>query len=243
MNVEDVVNATVDIRVADESIGSGFRFVQEDVVVTNSHILPPDPGAVPITGATAADTESKLEVVAASPEPHRDGDDFAILRAIDGFERNSDVLQPATGDLNRGDTVWFAGHPFEISEPLVHAAMVSGPHPHGFYLDGSVNFGNSGGPVVTESGRVGGIITESEIYESHSIEESINDLYGIQERMARIQEVHESEINGVHVEGLKMDSIQTIQEAISILTENVSSGIGVGYGIEPVLEGLKNLES
>jgi len=242
MNIGNLVNGTVEIRIGDESIGSGFRMVKDDIIITNSHILPPTPGDVPIRAVTPNDTESGLEVVDVSPEPRRDGHDYAILRAVDEINQDCEVLQPAKKELNRGDTVWFAGYPFDISEPLVHTAIVSGTHPHGFYFDGSVNYHNSGGPIVIDGDRVVGMVTKSEMYKSHSVEENIENLYGIQEKLTRVQDVHKTEINEIDIEGLAIDTIQEIQNAVDILTDNVSSGIGVGYSIDPVLNALKNID-
>lgn len=204
---------------------------------------PSHKGGVPITAPVDQETEVSLDLVDVSPEPRASGHDYAILRAEDGFADEQDVLQPRVEDRSRGDEVYFAGHPFDIADTLLHTAVVSGPHAHGFYLDGSVNLGNSGGPIVDkDTGEVVGIITESRVYQSESLEEMIDLLTGVQQQLSRIQEVHDTTINRVDVEDLAMDSIQEIQDAIDILADNVSSGIGVGYSISHVLDGLEDLD-
>lgn len=244
MNVELLADSTVEIKIGSETVGSGFRFVDADIVVTNAHVLPPTVEEVPVVATTSSGDETELRLLDVSPEPQRGGHDYAILRTIEDFGATAEVLQPATDGPARGDTVWFAGHPYEISEPLVHSATVSGPHSRGFYLDGSVNFGNSGGPIVSaETTDVFGIVTKSEIYRNRSLEESIEDLNAIQQQLAQIQEVHETTINRVDVEALAITSVQEIQDAVDILSDNVSSGIGVGYSIEPVIDGLDSLDS
>lgn len=243
MNVDRLVESTVEIKIGSEAVGSGFRFIDDDIVVTNAHILPPTVEEVPVTATASSEYETELRLLEVSHEPQRGGHDYAILKAVEDFETTTEVLQPANDIPSRGETVWFAGHPYEIADPLVHNATVSGPHPRGFYLDGSVNLGNSGGPIVSpETTDVVGIVTKSEIYGNRSLEKIIDDLHGIQQRFAQIQEVHKTTINRVDVETLAINSVQEIQDAIDILTDNVSSGIGVGYSIEPVIAGLDGLD-
>lgn len=243
MNVDRVVDATVQIRFGGEPIGSGFRFYRDDIVVTNAHIFPEIPTDVPITGVIDPDTSVELDLEDLSPEPWADGSDYAILRAPEGFSVDSETLSPGPEEPVRGDRVYFTGHPFDISPTLLFSGHVSGPHPRGFYIDGSVNFRNSGGPVVDgDTGDVVGIVTESKMFQNEEIEEIIDHFYGVQQQLSRIRDVHDTTINGVGVESLAIDAIQEIQDAVDILTDNISSGIGVGYGIEYVLEGIEGLD-
>lgn len=243
MSPDALADSTVGVRVGSELVGSGFRFVRPDVVVTNLHVLPPTLDEVPISATDPSGSETELELLRVSQDPHRDGYDYAILEAVEGFDTRSPALQPAEHAPSRGDTVWFAGHPFETTEPLVHRATVSGPHSRGFYFNGSVNLGNSGGPIVSaESGNVVGIVTESEMYRSESLTESIDALYTIQQQLSQIQEVHETTINRVEVESLVMTTLQEVHDAIDLLSDNVSSGIGVGYDIDPVRDCMDELD-
>lgn len=243
MNVDRLVNATVSIRVGGEPVGTGFRFLTDGAVVTNEHVLPPSAPEIPLSAVTPAGKEVSLDLHETSNERGRSSHDYAILEATDSFGSEAAILQPSAETPSRTDTVWFSGYPFDVPEPLVHEATVSGPHPSGFFLDGSVNLGNSGGPIVAgESTEVVGIITESEMYEGESLEDTIDNLYGIEENLARIQEVHETTINRVDVEARAMDAIQEIKTAIDLLTDNVSSGVGVGYDIQPVKETISELE-
>lgn len=242
MNLDRVVNGTVQIRCGGEAVGSGFRFVEDDIIITNAHVLPPIGDDVPIEAVTESDDKFGLQLLDVSPEPRSGGHDYAILRAQNEFPDETEPLQPHSDEPSRGDEVWFAGHPFEIPDTLLHTAIVSGPHPFGFSFDGAVNFGNSGGPIVAdETGEVIGIVTESRMYQSQSLETIIDDLTGIQQQLLRIQEVHDTTINRVDVELLAIDTIQEVQEAIDILSENSSSGIGVGYSIAPVSEAINDL--
>jgi S1-C subfamily serine protease len=243
MNGDDIVNATVQIRYGGEPVGSGFRFLYDDIIITSAHTLSPITENVPITASVDQQTEVELELVDVSPEPRGGGHDYAVLQTTDGISPEREVLQPRNEDPSRGEEVYFAGHPFDTANTLLHTAIVSGPHNHGFYLDGSVNLGNSGGPIVDkDSGEVVGIVTESQVYQSQSLEEAINYLNTVQQQLLRIQEVHETTINRVSVEDLAMDSIQEMQKAIDILTDNVSSGIGVGYSIKPIVDDLSDLD-
>lgn len=244
MKSDRVAEATLQVRYGGEPVGSAFRFLRDDIVITSGHTLHPITEGVPITAVVERGTEIELDLITISPEPRAGGHDYAILRADAGFSTEGDVLHPMADAPSRGDEVFFAGHPFDIADTLVHKAIVSGPHEHGFYLDGTVNLGNSGGPIVDkDTGDVVGIITKSRIYQSQSLEEVIDHLIGVQQQLSRIQEVHQTTINRVGVGDLAMDTIQEIQDALDILTDNVSSGIGVGYSIDYVLTDLEDTES
>ena len=87
------------------------------------------------------------------------------------FEINGDVptdrvaLRPAddADKIERGRQVLFGGFPHGLEELLVQHAGISGPaaRDKGFYIDGSVNGGNSGGPIVDpRGGGVIGVVTQ-----------------------------------------------------------------------------------
>ncbi|ELY82655.1 S1 family peptidase [Natrinema gari] len=240
MSVAEIAAAAVRIEIEGTPLGTGFRFLDDETVLTNAHVVEPTiREGVPVRANTGT-TTVELELVDYSPEPEAGGHDYAILTASEGFPPETEPLQPCFNSLARGDDVLFAGYPFELSEVLVHSAMVSGEHEYGFYLDGSVNWGNSGGPIVNaETGRVVGIITERELYQDRKLEEITHDLRQIENQLLRVQRVYSTTVNDIELEELTLNTVQEIQDAIAILLENANSGLGIGYDIEHVLDGLE----
>jgi hypothetical protein len=242
MNADRIAQETVQIRYGGEPVGSGFRFIEDDIIVTNAHVFPPEIDDEIRIEAVVSGSELGVQLLDRSAEHEAGGHDYALLETQNEFPAGTEPLQPSSDAPSRGDGVWFAGHPFDIAETLVHTATVSGPHAHGFYLDGGVNLGNSGGPIAgAETGDVVGIVTESRMYRSQPLEDIINDLDRIQQQLLQIQEVHETTINRVDVEALAIETMQELQDAIHILSENSTSGIGVGYSIAPVVERLDKM--
>ncbi|MGH6622520.1 MAG: S1C family serine protease [Burkholderiaceae bacterium] len=142
--------------------GSGVVIVDNGTILTNLHVVA---GAKRLTVTFFDGTESEVEPIRAFPE-----NDLAVVRA----KKIPDDLQAATlgstADLQMGDEVVAVGFPFGIG-PSVSAGVVSGLNrdfrsPQGkqvmtglIQFDAAANPGNSGGPLITMSGEVVGIVT------------------------------------------------------------------------------------
>ena len=143
-------------------VGSGVVIVDQGIILTNLHVVA---GAKRLTVTFHDGLESEATLVAAHPE-----NDLAVIRA----KTLPDDLPAATlgsaGRLKVGDEVVAVGFPFGIG-PSVSAGVVSGLNrefrsPEGkrvltrlIQFDAAANPGNSGGPLVTMSGEVVGIVT------------------------------------------------------------------------------------
>lgn len=142
--------------------GSGVVIVDDGTILTNLHVVA---GASRVTVTFFDGMESEAEFVGAQPE-----NDLAVIRA----KKIPDDLPPATlgstAGLRPGDEVVAVGFPFGIG-PSVSAGVVSGLNrefrsPEGkrvltrlIQFDAAANPGNSGGPLVTMSGEVVGVVT------------------------------------------------------------------------------------
>jgi S1-C subfamily serine protease len=144
------------------SVGTGVVIVDRGLILTALHVVD---GASHLRVSFADGTESDAFVVSRQPE-----NDLAVLQA----RTLPDDLQAATMEssagLAPGDEVIAVGFPFGIG-PSVSAGVVSGLDRefrspgggrvinHLIQFDAAANPGNSGGPLVTLSGHVVGIIT------------------------------------------------------------------------------------
>ncbi len=147
---------------SDDAVGTGVVIVDTGIILTNLHVVLQ---ARSLRVVFADGTESDAAVAGLRPEH-----DLAVLRA----RVIPDDLQAATlgstQGLALGDQVIAVGFPFGIG-PSVSAGVISGlkrefRSPGGkrvltnlIQFDAAANPGNSGGPLVTMSGEVVGIVT------------------------------------------------------------------------------------
>jgi len=222
--------------------GSGFHFMQPECVVTNNHVVE---GQTKHGDAVVASTDNgyqfQLELVGSSPS---DEHDFAIFRTRTEVPEGRVVLKPKTVEsFGIGTDLAFSGFPHGIQDLLVQRAIVSGLiDEERFYIDGSVNGGNSGGPIVDLSdGSLIGIVTQRRFLGGA-------DLDNLQEVAVRIQE-HCRRIagrGGVQIMGidfgaftaLMADAMVLIKE---VLEANANAGIGIGYSARFVAEECERL--
>ena len=162
-----------------------------------------------------------------------------ILNGLYKFE-----IEPAE-TIKHGYQIAFAGFPFEIERVTSQIGYVSSVYICNsikiFQIDGSINSGNSGGPLINiKTGKVFGIITRS-----HK---------GLQENFKLLKEALIS--NSIALEKVKgmmhFDQIDPIQ-AIQVSFENMltiaanlerSANVGIGYGfsINHVWNDIKSLQ-
>jgi len=144
------------------STGSGVVVQESGVILTSLHVIE---GTESVAVDFATGEHSEADVIAVQPE-----NDLAVLRA----RTVPDDLVPATlgaaADLKPGDDVIAVGFPFGIG-PSVSAGVISGldreyQAPDGgrslsrlIQFDAAANPGSSGGPLVTVTGEVVGIVT------------------------------------------------------------------------------------
>lgn len=236
----DLADATVRIECGTSS-GSGFHFLREDVILTSNHILEAHHASgASIRACTARGDTSSLELLGHSPA---NGHDFAVLRVAGSLGGNRKVLQPMeVRDLPRGTQVAFSGFPHGVPDLLVHEGLVSGRFGDlGFYIDGNVNPGNSGGPVVHLSGGgVVGIATASRFV-------GAEDMRAISDECAKLK-AHLQTVtpSGVVIQGVSFaqfarliaESLDLIQRAVDV---NANTGIGIGFDIRFALEKCREL--
>ena len=237
MIFRDAAQATLRIEYGN-SRGSGFHFLLPEIVITNYHVVDgADTKQAPaIEGVTEAGDRLQLELVAHSPANLHD---YAILRVRSPVPNNRHVLQPRiVTPVPRGTEVLFPGFPHGIAHLLVQRANVSGlVSPDVFYLDGSINGGNSGGPIIDVSdGRVVGIVTQRRFLggaDLQALAQSAEQL--------RMHCQNSAGSGSVQIMGIDFGKFsQMMAEAMLILRQslesNANSGIGIGFSIRFVTE-------
>lgn len=141
-----------------QSHGSGFIISGDGLVVTNEHVIS---GATQIT-VRLADGSLRGAVLLGSDERT----DIALLR-MEALKRCYPALTWADSEKARaGENVTAVGSPFGLGGSVT-AGIISGrgrslgsAEYHDFLqIDAAINSGNSGGPLLDESGRVIGINT------------------------------------------------------------------------------------
>jgi Do/DeqQ family serine protease len=143
-----------------QSLGSGFVWSAEGIIVTNNHVVE---GASRITVNFSDGTQLPAKLIGVDPDS-----DVAVLRV----DAKNLLAAPigTSADLLIGETVIAVGNPFGLSGTVttgvVSALGRSVPSKEAgrtftdfIQTDASINPGNSGGPLLNIEGRVIGINT------------------------------------------------------------------------------------
>jgi serine protease Do len=143
-----------------QSLGSGFVWSNEGIIVTNNHVVE---GASRITVNFSDGTQVPAKLIGVDPDS-----DVAVLRV----DAKNLLAAPigTSSDLLIGETVIAVGNPFGLSGTVttgvVSALGRSVPSKEAgrtftdfIQTDASINPGNSGGPLLNIEGRVIGINT------------------------------------------------------------------------------------
>lgn len=236
--------ATIQVRCGDSSspsTGSGFHLHSEEYVVTNAHVIEPALNrSAPIFVRTDTGDEAEATVRTHSPPSRAGGHDYAVLEVQGELGDNRIALHPQTIGVERGDEVVFAGYPHGIGDLLVHHAYVSGRGQAGFYIDGAVNGGNSGGPIVdTDTGEAVGLVTYKRYVEPDKFQRVIRELQDVQESA-------EERTGLLYDRGADMQKhTRVLAEAEDLLEQtlklNSNTGIGIGKPIHHAAQAIDEL--
>ncbi len=229
----NVANATVRIENG-PSRGSGFHFLRPDIVITNRHVIVDT--AVPIVAITEDGTSLLLQVLAESlPAQH----DYAILKCQAPPPPGRHPLQPkVVRPFERGLQVLFAGFPHGIPHLLVQRAVVCGLiSDHVFYLDGSVNGGNSGGPIIdSKDGTVIGIVTQRRFLGAQDLAQLRTAAERLRAHCLAITGRGSVEIMGIDFGAFSQLMAEGMLLIRDVLEANANTGIGIGFSISFVGE-------
>lgn len=215
------------------SSGSGFSFRHASIVATNCHVIAPHiASGSQIVVVTESGARVAAQLVGHSPENRFD---FALLRLQAALPPGRQVLQPKGNPATpRGMVTVFAGFPHGIHDLLVHEAVVSGPaSPHSFYIDGSVNGGNSGGPIVEKAtGEVIGLVTQRRFLGAIQLGHLRQQVQQLARHCQGVAGQGSVVIMGVDFGAFAQMMAQNFLVVDQLLQANANSGIGIGFSIQ-----------
>lgn len=214
------------------SSGSGFSYRNNNIVVTNHHVIEPNLfNNQPIVAITENGAQLKAILLSHSDKSQYD---FAILKLQDPLPENRNIIQSnLTANATRGSELLFASFPHGIHDLLVHEAIVSGPvQQHAFYIDGSVNGGNSGGPIVNKSGELVGIVTQRRFLGGQSLQSLGQQVAQLSNQCAGIANRGSVQIMGIDFGQFASMMAQGLGAMSQVIEANANSGIGIGFKIQ-----------
>ena len=238
---ERLSNATLKINCGN-SCGSGFHFINEELVITNHHVIENHlTNGDNVQAITEAGIVLNLSLVTYSD---KNKFDFALLKIIGNIPNDRIILRPKVTDhIIRGTEICFSGYPHGIDDLLVHKAVVSGPFNEiGFYIDGSVNRGNSGGPIIDIiDGSVIGIITNYRFLKDSELNILSNKAVQLQKQCKAIAGQITVKFGGINFGEFAKLMSESLVLSNSAIQLNANTGIGIGYNINYVVEECKKL--
>lgn len=224
------------------SSGSGFHLGGTDIVVTNAHVIEPFLVAEePILGIAEDGAAWPLKVLASSPE---DKYDYAILSCDRTVPANRTFLQADDQARNdRGEDVLFSGFPHGIHDLLIHNAIISGKiGANGFYIDGTVNGGNSGGPIIRKSdGKLIGIVTQRRFLGAKELEDISKQAESLMQHCKEMAGRGRVVIMGVDYGAFADLMSRSLNLMVEVLHLNANTGIGIGFHPRHVVAECKRL--
>lgn len=243
---QTLANATFQV-VAGESCGSGFSFIHTDLVITNLHVVKTlvDLEKMNAIGLATLVTENGQRLTAQilyAEEKY----DFAIMKITQPLPAGRVVLQPAQSFTpSRGLKLIFSGYPHGMPQLLTSEAIISSPLEEGkFTIDGMVNGGNSGGPIIDrDSGELVGIVTQRRYplgEEAKKFSEEISHLHNNLNKVKQHGYVEVMGVNFGEMAELFGKSLQILSEMMNF---NANSGIGIGFPIQPVIDAISSLKA
>lgn len=236
--VDEIAGATLRIKCGNY-LGSGF-LVNNKFVISNTHITKNGiKGKNKIFARKESGERFELECINFSPQ---NAYDLAIFEPK-GSSIDRISLDIGDSEVSRGEEVYFSGFPFEFGSLLVQEALIAGPFidnrygvKKGFYLDGSVNKGSSGGPVVgKKTGKVIGYLTSRHFT-------GRKDLDKLQEEVKRAKsQLQNADEGGVIVAGVDPVALtKFISGSLDVLQHvirtNANTGLGIAYNSSNITE-------
>jgi len=253
--VEEVKSGVIHIvyTVDGKRVGSGTGFMANGYLVTNFHVACKAPSnSIVVLRTYNSDPQILLDGIQLTYKDFLDPSvivtgsndmnyDYIVLDLPQLREKKLYNFSLANNQLKRmGDSILFLGYPLERFNLVCHTGVISSFYKSGkadvIQIDASVNFSNSGGPLIDpETSEVIGIITRK----STGLTETFDQFRSIiQENIKRLTQHH-----GVVLRIGDFDFIEPIianQHQILNLTYEIERSANVGIGHAFSIKTLKN---
>ena len=221
-----------------EYISSGSAFLVNGGLVTNSHNIRS------FTFDTIVirfeDTEPSgeirllyddcLEMIAA--ESFENEKDYVLLKLSESEFEGRHVFEFTNSSiLSVGEQIVFLGFPFGSPQLTAHSGYVSSLHCKNdvevIQIDGSVNGGNSGGPLLElKTGKVAGIVTRAE---TGLLTRQFNELI---DALRHNQQALQGQRSVVRIAGIDpIEAIRASQASMEQIAQHLrrSANVGIGF--------------
>jgi len=242
-----------------ECLGSGTAFLVKGGIVTNSHILrsiPFDTFVIRFGNGKNNDFENEIRlssencmdaIVAESSENEKDFVFFSISKPE--FNGRHIFELSDSSSLSVGEQILFMGYPFGSPYLTAHIGYVSSLHQNNgvevIQIDGSVNSGNSGGPLIDlKTGKVAGIVTRAE---TGLLREQFDRLLQALKDNKRILQRQQQggvrmSIGGIDPIGAIRDSQVSMEQIVIQLRRSANVGIGFAFSVQYVKDEISRLQ-
>lgn len=239
-----------------ERITSGSGFKMGGHLITNNHVIQVPSARQVILRTVGEDGSVPAFEADFSRQAFRDmlrsgqdesSWDYAVM-AVDhpAFAQIPDLEAKQENDVAIGSEACFLGFQFEQTNLAIHRGLVSSTFiktgVRYVQIDGSVNHGNSGGPLIdTADGKVLGIVTRK----ATGLTKDFENLDTVLQ--SNIKLLNQS-AGGVFLSGIDpIAATRMIQEQIRVINQNIgrSANVGIGYAyhISEVRSALQLLHS
>lgn len=254
---EKLLTGIIKICCSDNSLdqrGCGTGFLAENFLITNHHIYSPcvsanhviltyiNPETDDYEILKLSRTEFTSLLISGSAE---NSYDFAILKLPDtllckglyNFEIDADEK------MQLCSPIVFPGFPFGSDRISIHQGHISdiflSNSVKKIQIDGSINSGNSGGPLIDlKTRKVIGIITRS----NKGLEKDFSDLKILikdsYQKIASCKQI--INIDGICPYEELQKNLLVVEKITKNLERSASTGIGYGFSIKPIWEDILN---
>jgi S1-C subfamily serine protease len=186
------------------STGTGFMYTKKGILVTCHHVVVGYNNVV----CKFSDDED-AEFYSTKAVMHDTEHDISILKV----EVDVEPLPPCkkTADIKAGMPVFFSGYPLNLDVLTTHQGILSAITADTtgvttYLIDGSVNSGNSGCPLMNEQGEVIGVVNAKRMEQSELL----------------------SKVRGMSVGAVSLHGVDLVQ-IYRALISNVQ--LGIGYAV------------
>ncbi len=176
--------------------GSGFVFSEKNILVTCNHVIK-DSIAILLKFPDKTDHLSAKVVV------RDDEHDLALLKFSD--ETRAPLVVGSVEEVKEGMPIIFSGYPLSIEDLTTHQGILSAITKDAtgvttYLIDGTVNSGNSGCPLMNKSGQVIGVVNAKR-RENSDLLKKVEELSpgAISIHGLDIIEIHKALINNVQL--------------------------------------------